>query len=143
MKILPLKLAFFPFFAIGLSVLLWLHSTQNAIAAEHAFKLDHVALMVVNGSRSGVPWTRYGAQAHIIAWPSVTVAEMEAYAAELQKSTLEKLANENNGDLTFMTFYLEKSLINGQNGWKTFRIGYVKRNDGSWIEDHKPDKSNI
>ncbi|MFG1204511.1 hypothetical protein V5F29_19195 [Xanthobacter aminoxidans] len=122
MKVPPFKSAILSLIFIGPSAFPCLHVSQNALAAEHAFKLDHVALMVVNGSRSGVPWTRYGAQAHIIAWPTVTVAEMEAYAAELQKSTLEKLADENNGDLTFMTFYLEKALINGKDGCKTFRI---------------------
>ncbi len=94
--------------------------------APSSFRLLSVHPMVVVDTKlSGEQIPRQAYQAHIVAYSGAADADMKPYADRLFSEQLRAMAEREGKTQVWITFYLDRTLIDGTGFTKTFRAIYV------------------
>lgn len=116
-------------FLLFLGVFMWL-----GVGASHSreFHVDRIQpITFVETKLTGEKTEYRGYNADIIAWPDASINEMYAYSEIVKKERLLSMAENNDKKAIFITFYMNKTVINDQTAWQTFRVIYL-RDDLGW-----------
>jgi len=105
-------------------------STQ-AQAQSKGFRVDRVSFLTfVEAKEAGEKTNHSGIQAHVTVGPGATTDDMDKFADRLQDTELRAFAEKEHRSLVFITFYVEKAVVDGKESWKLYRVIYAKDADG-------------
>ena len=94
----------------------------------------HVGLIspvvFIETKKSGEKINHSIVEARVEAWSGASLNEMNAFADGILASNIHIMAENNNSEFIWVTFFLEKTLFDGKDGWKTYRVIFVKERTG-------------
>jgi hypothetical protein len=110
---------------------LWFAGIQSG-AQPKSFRLIEIRPLVFYESKlTGEQVAFQAYHAHVAAYPGAANADMNAYADQIFSRDVRDMANRDEKTYVWVTFYLERVIVDGQERTKTFRIIFV-REGGSW-----------
>jgi hypothetical protein len=105
--------------------------SMGAQAQSKGFRVDRVSFLTsVEAKEVDETINHSGIQAHVTIGPGTTTDDMDKFADRLQDSEMRAFAEKEHRSLVFITFYREKTVVDGKESWKLYRVIYVKDADG-------------
>jgi hypothetical protein len=106
-------------------------ASMEAQAQSTGFRVDRVSFLTfVEAKEAGETINHSGLQAHVTVGPGTTTDDMDKFADQLQDTEMRAFAEKEHRSLVFITFYTEKTTIDGKESWKLYRVIFVKDADG-------------